>query len=98
MFIITLSFGENRASAGQWMEGHKQWIADGFDQGIVLMVGSLADGAGGLLLVRGDDRVVIEQWVARDPFVEHDVVHASIQQFTANRMVSELDFLREQAA
>lgn len=98
MFIVTLSFAENRGEASQWMAGHKQWIADGFDQGLVLMVGSMADGAGGIMLLRGDDHDAVAQWVAQDPFVIHGVVGAHIQQFTPNRMVSQLEFLQEQAA
>lgn len=29
MFIIFLRFGPNRAQAGPWMTGHKQWIQEG---------------------------------------------------------------------
>lgn len=40
VFIVFLRFGPNRAQAGQWMAGHKQWIQDGIADGSFLLAGS----------------------------------------------------------
>ena len=40
MFIVFLTFSE-KANTGQFMEGHKEWITRGFDDGVFLLAGSL---------------------------------------------------------
>jgi hypothetical protein len=47
MFIALLEFSDNKARAGQFMEGHKQWIKRGFEDGVFLLVGSLQPNMGG---------------------------------------------------
>jgi len=34
MFVVLLKFSGNKAQAGQFMEGHKNWIKRGFDDGV----------------------------------------------------------------
>ena len=41
MFIALLKFSGNKSRAGQFMEGHKEWIQRGLDDGVFLLVGSL---------------------------------------------------------
>jgi len=38
MFIVLLRFSGNKGQAGQFMEGHNEWIKRGFDDGIFSMV------------------------------------------------------------
>ena len=78
MYIILLKFGANKAKAGDFMEGHKAWIKQGFDDGVFVMVGSLKPNAGGGLLATGASRAEIEARVAADPFVEEGIVEAEI--------------------
>lgn len=40
MYVVTLTFSENKARAADLMEAHKAWIQRGFDEGLFLMVGS----------------------------------------------------------
>jgi hypothetical protein len=41
MFIVLLRLSANKAQAGQFMDGHNEWIRRGFEQGVFLLVGSL---------------------------------------------------------
>ncbi len=47
MFIVLLKFADNKAKAGELMDGHNAWLARGFDDGVFLLAGSLAGGQGG---------------------------------------------------
>ena len=78
VFIVFLRFGPNRAQAGQWMAGHKQWIQDGIADGSFLLAGSLDQGQGGLVIAVGTDAAAVHARVAQDPFVMHGVVTADI--------------------
>ena len=47
MFVVLLKFSDNKSQAGQFMEGHNEWIKRGFDDGVFLLVGSLQPSLGG---------------------------------------------------
>lgn len=93
MFIILLKFGANKAKAGDFMEGHKAWIEQGFDDGVFVMVGSLKPNAGGGLLATGVSREEIEARVQADPFVAQGIVEADILEIDPARVDDRLAFL-----
>ena len=35
MFIVFLRFSDNKGNAGQFMEGHKEWLKRGFDDCVI---------------------------------------------------------------
>ncbi len=46
MFIVLLKFSNNKVQASQLMEGHKEWIKRGIDDGLFLFVGTLQPNLG----------------------------------------------------
>lgn len=98
MFVVVLKFAGNRAAAPEHMAAHKQWIADGREAGVFLLVGSLKPSAGGVLLAHGEDRAALEARVAADPFVEHGVVSAEILEIAPAQSDERLAFLMSEAA
>ena len=93
MFAIFLKFAENRAKALEFMEAHKAWIKQGFDDGVFLMVGSLQPNMGGAVLAHGVSRGAIESRVNDDPFVAEGIVSAEIMEISPARADQRLDFL-----
>ncbi|BDW87377.1 hypothetical protein DYI21_17655 [Thalassospira tepidiphila] len=93
MFAIFLKFAENRAKAPEFMDAHKAWIKQGFDDGVFLMVGSLQPNMGGAVLAHGVSRDEIEARVNEDPFVAEDIVTAEILEISPARADQRLDFL-----
>jgi len=93
MFAIFLKFAENRAKAPEFMDAHKAWIKQGFDDGVFLMVGSLQPNMGGAVLAHGVSRDEIEERVNEDPFVAEDIVTAEILEISPARADQRLDFL-----
>ncbi len=93
MFIILLKFSDNKAQAGQHMDGHKQWIARGFEDGVFLLVGSLQPNAGGTILAHGASKAEIEARVSSDPFVVENIVRAEILEIDPAKTDERLSFL-----
>ncbi|WP_417680144.1 YciI family protein [Roseibium sp.] len=93
MFIILLRFSDNKARAGDFMEGHKAWLQRGFDDGVFLLAGSLQPGVGGGILASGGMLEEIEARVAEDPFVAENVVTAEILDMAASKADDRLTFL-----
>ncbi len=94
MFVVTLKFSANKARAPQLMEGHNAWIRQGFDDGVFLLAGSLAPGAGGAVLAHNVSRADLETRVAADPFVAEDVVRPEIIEIAPGRTDDRLAFLK----
>jgi len=93
MFIVLLRFSDNKGKAGQFMEGHKDWIKRGFDDGVFLLVGSLQPSQGGAVLAHNTSLADLQGRVNADPFVAENVVKAEILEIDPARADSRLDFL-----
>ena len=69
MFIVLLKFSSNKGQARQFMEGHKEWIKRGFDDGVFLLVGSLQPDLGGGIVAHNTSLPDLRSRVNEDPFV-----------------------------
>ena len=93
MFIVLLKFSDNKGQAGQFMEGHNEWIKRGFDDGEFLMVGSLQPNLGGGIVAHNTTLSDLQSRVNNDPFVVENIVSAEIIEITPARADERLKFL-----
>ncbi len=93
MFVVLLRFSANKAQAGQHMEGHKDWLKRGFDDGVFVLAGSLQPNEGGGILAHATSLAELKDRVNADPFVAHDVVSADILEIAPSRADERLKFL-----
>jgi len=78
MFVVLLKFSENKSKAGNHMDGHNQWIKQGFDDGVFLLVGSLQPNLGGSVIAHKTSLPELQERVNNDPFVAENIVKAEI--------------------
>ncbi len=93
MFVVLLKFSRNKAQAGDFMEGHKEWIKRGFDEGVFLLAGSLQPGLGGAIVAHNASLEALQNRVSEDPFVVENVVTAEVLEIAASRADERLNFL-----
>lgn len=93
MFVVLLKFTENKARAGELMDGHKGWIQRGFEAGTFVLMGSLQPNLGGALVAHDTTRAELEAFVAEDPFVAEGIVTPEILEIAASRADERLSFL-----
>ena len=93
MFIVLLRFSENKGKASQFMEGHKDWIKRGFDDGVFLLTGSLQPNSGGGIVAHNSSLAELQARVNDDPFVAEKIVRAEILEITPSRAAASLEFL-----
>ena len=93
MFTVLLKFSGNKDQAGQFMEGHKEWIKRGFDDGVFLLAGSLQPNLGGGIVAHNTSLSDLQSRVNDDPFVAKNVVRAEILEITPSRTDERLAFL-----
>jgi len=93
MFVILLKFSSNKGQAGQFMDGHNEWIKRGFDDGVFLLVGSLQPNWGGGIVAHNTSLSDLQNRVNNDPFVTENVVSAEILEITPSKADERLKFL-----
>jgi uncharacterized protein YciI len=93
MFIVLLKFSDNKDQASQLMEGHKEWIKRGFDDGVFLLAGSLQLNLGGGIVSHNTSLTDLQSRVNDDPFVAENVVSAEILEITPAKADERLKFL-----
>ncbi len=93
MFIVLLKFSDNKDQASQLMEGHKEWIKRGFDDGVFLLAGSLQPNLGGGIVSHNTSLSDLQSRVNDDPFVAENVVSAEILEITPAKADDRLKFL-----
>ena len=93
MFIVLLKFADNSDLAGQFMEGHNTWLRQGFDDGVLLLAGSLKPGPGGAVLAHNTTLEALQIRVNADPFVAEKVVNAEIIEISPLKTDERLQFL-----
>ncbi|NIC06573.1 hypothetical protein HBJ55_14175 [Halomonas sp. DX6] len=93
MHLVFLRFSDNKSEAGRFMEGHKQWLERGFDEGVFLVSGSIQPKQGGAILAHNVSLDVLQQRVDEDPFVAEGVVSAEIIEVAPNKADERLAFL-----
>ncbi len=98
MFIVLLKFSDNKGQASQFMEGHKEWIKRGFDDGVFALVGSLQPNLGGGIVAYNTSLPDLQTRVNDDPFVVENVVSAEILDITPSKSDERLQFLHDGAS
>jgi uncharacterized protein YciI len=93
LIFTLLKFSDNKGKASQFMEGHREWINRGLDDGVFLLVGSLQPNLGGGILARNTTLHDLQSRVNNDPFVVENVMNAEILEITPSKADARLNFL-----
>ena len=93
MFIVLLKFSDDKRKASQFMDGHKEWIKRGFDDGVFLLAGCLQPNLGGGVMAHNTSLPDLQSRVNDDPFVAENVVSAEIFEITPAKADERLKFL-----
>ncbi|MEX0304119.1 MAG: YciI family protein [Leisingera sp.] len=94
MYFILLTFAAQKERLAEYLEGHKAWLQQGFEDGVFLAAGSMTDGEGGAILAVGESEDALFARVAQDPFVSGGVVEPEVIGVAPTMMDPRLDFLR----
>jgi uncharacterized protein YciI len=93
MFIVLLRFAGNKGQAQQFMQGHKEWLSRGFEDGVFLLAGSLQPNLGGGIVAHNTSLSALQSRVNDDPFVAERVVSAEILEIAPSKFDERLKFL-----
>jgi len=94
MFMVVLRFSANKDRAGKFLEGHREWLQRGFDDGVFLLAGSLKPDQGGGIMAYNTSMPDLQRRIDDDPFVAENIVSAEILEIAPSKADERLDFLR----
>ena len=97
MYIIQLTFTDQKHRANDFMDGHKAWINKGFDEDVFLLVGSLEGGTGGCILAHNITPSELKSRIQADPFVKEQIVQPHMQAVTPVRAEERFAFLMSES-
>ncbi len=95
MFVVFLRFSAQKDRVSEFMDGHRAWLSQGFEDGVFLVAGMLEQGQGGAIIAHGESREALEARVEDDPFVQGQVVAPEILEVDPARADERLQFLLE---
>ncbi|RIX40482.1 MAG: hypothetical protein D3M94_21650 [Rhodocyclales bacterium GT-UBC] len=78
LFAIQLRYERPAEAIKQQLEAHKNWLIRYIQTGKILFAGPLPQNDGGFLLAHGAAESEIENMIAEDPFVAHQLVSFTI--------------------
>lgn len=94
MYVILLRFSDNKPKAGEFMQGHNDWLQQGFDDGVFVLAGSILPASGGGILAHNISAADLQNRINRDPFVAENIVVAEVIEISPSRTDERLEFLQ----
>lgn len=93
MFIVLLKFSDNKDQAGELSDAHMEWLKQGMDDGVILLVSFLQPNMGGSLLAHNTSLEDLQSRVNSDPFVAAKVTAPEIYEISPLMADERLNFL-----
>ena len=94
MFIVLMHLIDGN-KAPDHIDGHKEWIRQGFADEVFLYVGGRRDGRGNAIIASGSTPEELRARIDLNPFVANGVVNAEIIELDTTKSDSRLAFMVE---
>jgi uncharacterized protein YciI len=78
MFILLLTYTKPLDDVDRWLDEHRAWVKQGFDDGVFVLAGGQRPRVGGAILAIGESKADLEDRAAQDPFVRHGVATTQV--------------------
>lgn len=83
MFVILLHYKKPLADVDRWLTEHRTFLEQGYQHNLFIASGPRNPRTGGVILSQCQDRAVLEDVLAQDPFRVHDIADYEVIEFTA---------------
>ncbi len=80
-YFAALSLMKDEEKSKQYREQHLEFIKEKREEGSVLMFGRFTDGAGGLVIYKGESKEAVEALVSQDPYFMHGARHLELHEW-----------------
>lgn len=80
-YFAALSPMKDEEKSKEYREQHLDFIKEKCEEGSVLMFGRFTDGAGGLVIYKGESLEAVEALVAQDPYIVHGARYLELHEW-----------------
>ena len=87
MFVVLLTYEKDLAEVDRLMREHMRFLKEQYAAGVFVVSGRRVPRTGGVILARGVDKPVLEEIMARDPFVREGAARFEVIEFNASQML-----------
>lgn len=91
MFVVLLNYVRPLAEVDKLIPEHMAFLDECYATGAFVASGRMVPRVGGVILVAGNDRALLESLLARDPFHRAQVAEYTIHEFMPTRMKAGFD-------
>ncbi|MGJ0451641.1 MAG: YciI family protein [Methylocystis sp.] len=95
IFLILLSYTKPLDEVDRWLDDHKAWVKQGFDDGVFVLSGGQRPRVGGAIIAVGDTREQVETRAAQDPFIDRGVATAQVIEVRPSTVDERVSLLRD---
>jgi uncharacterized protein YciI len=95
LFILILEYLAPLDAVDRALDAHRDWVAQGYRDGLFLLSGPKTPRTGGAILAHGSDRAELESRIAQDPFVVAGLARYTVHEVAPRAADHRLSFLVE---
>ena len=81
MFIIELTYKKPISDVESYLEEHRKFLQDQYDNGTFIMAGRKVPRDGGVIIANGNDKAAIEKVIVEDVFYQQAIADYKVIQF-----------------
>ena len=82
MFIAILTYKKSLEEVDCYLQAHRDYLAEHYAAGNFIMLGSQTPRVGGVIVMRAQNRSVVDTNIAQDPFKANGIADYQIVEFT----------------
>ncbi|SEK41557.1 YciI family protein [Pacificibacter marinus] len=90
LFYVDIEYKVALDQVAPYLEAHLAFVDEGYARGFFLASGPKVPRSGGSILATAPERGLLEEFLARDPFVTHGLITLILTEFTPRRTVAGL--------
>ena len=82
MFIVILTYKKSLEEVDRYLQAHRDYLSEHYAAGDFIMSGPQTLRVGGVIVMRAENRSVVDTIIARDPFKVNAIADYQIVEFT----------------
>jgi uncharacterized protein YciI len=91
MYVIQVHYTKPLAEIDTHLVAHREHLKKGYAEGLLLASGPQNPRVGGIILAKGTDRTRLDQFLAQDPFLIHNLASYQVIEFDPVLRSTELE-------
>lgn len=89
MFIAILTYKKPLDEVDQFLQAHREYLANHYADGDFIASGPQNPRVGGVIMIKADNRAAVDSIIAQDPFYINGIACYQIVEFTPTMFVAE---------